>query len=41
MMPTAQTLAAVALPVVMSPCLIMAPAPMKPTPVTIPYKMLA
>src|SRR6266850_2340617 len=38
MIPTTQTLAAVALPVVMSPGLMMAPAPMKPTPMTIPLQ---
>src|SRR5215468_2049194 len=41
MMPTVQMLAAVAWPVVKSPCVMIAPAPMKPMPVTTPCMIFA
>src|SRR5262245_50134395 len=41
MMPTVQMLAAVAWPVVKSPCLMIAPAPMNPMPVTMPCMIFA
>ena len=41
MTPTVQMLAAVAVPVVKSPCLIIAPAPIKPIPVITPCNTLA
>jgi hypothetical protein len=40
-MPTVQMLAGVAWPLVESPCLMIAPAPMKPIPVTTPCKIFA
>src|SRR6516225_1398670 len=41
MTPTVQTLAAVSVPAVISPCLIIAPALMKPTPVITPCRIFA